>query len=145
MGRPPGSRVFSALDRRRAEFDHLYDGLGLALRPVAGRLGVSVKMLRLWMDGHGIPRRNRSQAQRGRSLRSHRTEDVVRLRLAERLTMKQISERLGYASKGAVHNILSSRGLAGPLSSLPTYERYLKDKKNNDRHARKITPRGGGE
>ena len=126
MGRKPGSGiVMQTLDRRRAEFEHLYVRQGLALRGVAEVLGVSVKMLTLWMDDRGIPRRNRAQAQHNRSKRLGKTEEVVRLRLVEKLTMEQIAERLKYSSKGTVHSILSTRNLDGPLETLPTYEVYL--------------------
>jgi hypothetical protein len=126
MGRKPGSGVvIEMLSRRRAEFDHLYFHRRLALRGVAEALGVSVKMLTLWMDETGVKRRNRAQAQHNRSRRLGKTEEVIRLRLAERLTMEQIAERLKYSSKGTVHSILAFRGLEGTLETLPTYEDYL--------------------
>ena len=126
MGRKPGSGVvMETLDRRRSEFERLYLLKGLALRGVAEALGISVKMLTLWMDDRGIPRRNRAQAQHNRSKRLGKTEEVVRLRLVEKLTMEQIAERMNYSSKGTVHSILSSRKLDGPLETLPTYEVYL--------------------
>ena len=126
MGRKPGSGVvMEMLSRRRAEFDHLYFQRRLALRGVAEALGVSVKMLTLWMDETGIKRRNRAQAQHNRSHRLGKTEEVIRLRLAEKMTMEQIAERLDYSSKGTVHSILSYRGLDGPLETLPSYELYL--------------------
>lgn len=130
MPRPPGSLVFETLDRRRTEFDHLYLSLGLALRPVADQLGVSVKMMRMWMTERGISRRNQSQAQRRRSKRIGKADKVIRLRLVEHLTMEEIARRLGYSSKGTVHTILANRGLDGPTASLPTYENYLRTKKH---------------
>lgn len=135
MGRKPGSGVImEMLDRRRAEFERLYFRQRLALRGVAETLGVSVKMLTLWMDGHGIARRNRAQAQHNRSKRLGKTDEVIRLRLIERLTMEQIAERLNYSSKGTVHSILSYRGLDGPLETLPTYDTYLTYSKTKGPH-----------
>lgn len=134
MGRKPGSGVImETLDSSRAEFERLYIGRGLALRGVAQALGVSVKMLTLWMDERTIPRRNRSQAQHNRSKRIGKTDEVIRLRLAERLTMEQIAERLKYSSKGTVHSILAFRGLDGPLETLPTDEDYLVHRKKKGR------------
>lgn len=130
MGRRSGSGVvIEKLDKRRAEFERLYLRKGLALRGVAAALGVSVKMLTLWMDDRGVPRRNRAQAQHNRSRKFGKVDRVIRLRLTDHVTMEQIAEWLGYASKGTVHNILASRGLDGPVHSLPTYEQYLKGKK----------------
>jgi transposase len=121
-------KVMEALDSRRGEFERLYLRQRLALRGVAEALGVSVSMLTLWMDENKIPRRNRAQAQHNRSKRLGKTEEVIRLRLAEHLTMEQIAERLSYSSKGTVHSILSYRGLDGPIETLPSYEIYLKDR-----------------
>lgn len=148
MGRKPGSGVImEMLNGKRSEFERLYFRQRLALRGVAQALGVSVKMLTLWMDERGISRRNRAQAQHNRSNRIGKTEEVVRLRLAEKLTMDQIAERLNYSSKGTVHSILSNRGLDGPLETLPTYEAYLTYSKakgrNHGRYGRQEPAQAG--
>jgi transcriptional regulator with XRE-family HTH domain len=117
------------LDRKRAEFEHLYLRKGLALRGVAEALGVSVKMLTLWMDERKIPRRNRAQAQHNRSRRLGKADQVVYYRLSLKMTMEQIADLMGYSSKGTVHSILAYRGLDGPLETLPPYEDYIHRKK----------------
>jgi hypothetical protein len=134
MGRKPGSGVvLEMLDGKRAEFERLYLHKGLALRGVAKALGVSVKMLTLWMDERGMPRRNRAQAQRNRSKRLGKAEQVVYLRLSQKMTMEQIAKKLGYVSKGTVHSILAYRGLDGPAETLPTYETYFFNSKEKGR------------
>ncbi len=134
MARTAGTTVvLDLLDRRRAEFDRLYFKQKLALRAVAKAMKVSVQTLIDYTDTRNIKRRGKLEAQRNRSRRIGKHEQVIRLRLIDHLTLEQIAERLNYASKGTVHAILARYRLDGPVDALPSYEQFQRDRNNGRR------------
>lgn len=113
------------LDTKRDIIEHLYLVRKMSPRAIAEQVGVSHKTLYNWMVDRGIARRSLQEAQKVRSQRDPRIPVVARMRLEEKLSLKEIGGRLvPPTSRSNVHRILSKFNLSGPLETLPSYEQW---------------------
>lgn len=113
------------LDTKRDIIEHLYLVRKLSPRVIAEQVGVSHKTLYNWMVDRGIAQRSLQEAQQVRSQRDPRIPVAARMRLEEKLSLKEIGSRLvPPTSRSNVHRILSKCGLTGSSETLPSYEQW---------------------
>jgi transposase len=113
------------LDTKRDIIEHLYLVRKMSPRAIAEQVGVSHKTLYNWMVDRGIARRSLQEAQKVRSQRDPRIPVAARMRLEEKLSLKEIGSRLvPPTSRSNVHRILSKCGLTGSSETLPSYEQW---------------------
>lgn len=122
---PAYAAMLLSLDRRRDIFDRLYFREKMGLMAVSERMGIRFAVLLTWTRHRNIPLRPPTDAYETRRERNATAQEIVRLRLQERLTMQAIADRLGIPNRSGVQQMLKRRGLAGQLEELPSWEDYV--------------------
>ena len=122
---PAYQAMLVGLDRRRDIFERLYLREKMGLLAVSERMGVRFAVLLTWARHRKIPLRTPADAYETRRQRNEVAQEIVRLRLQERLTQQAIADQLGIRNRSGVQQMLKRRGLAGDLEDMPSWEEYL--------------------